>query len=91
MAKYFVVYGNKTNLDFNLHVVTRPVKPSAEMQYEEINIPGREPLYRELYYKDIEVPISFNFVSKPCEWENDFRRIKKWIKSGSEILKLVMI
>ena len=33
MAKYFVVYGNKTNLDFNLHVVTRPVKPSAEMQY----------------------------------------------------------
>ena len=87
MTKYFVVYGNKTNLDFNLHVVTRPVKPSAEMQYEEINIPGREPLYRGLYYKDIEVPISFNFVSKPSEWENVFRRIKRWINSGAEILK----
>ena len=40
-----------------------------------------------MYYKDIEVSISFNFVSKPSEWENDFRRIKRWINSGSEILK----
>ena len=87
MDKYFIIYGEKRNLDFNINVIKRPVKPSAEMEYEEVPIPGGTTLYREKYYKDIEIPISFNFVSNKNEWEKDFRNIKRWLNIKSEILK----
>ena len=88
MDKYFIIYGEKRNLDFNISVIKRPVKPSAEMEYEEVQIPGGTTLYREKYYKDIEIPISFNFVSNSAEWEQDFRNIKRWLNSKAETLKL---
>lgn len=87
MDKYFIIYGEKRNLDFNISVIKRPVKPSAEMEYEEVQIPGGTTLYREKYYKDIEIPISFNFVSNSAEWEQDFRNIKRWLNSKAETLK----
>lgn len=89
MGKYFIVYNDKTNLDVNLLIQTRPSKPSPEMDYEEIPVPGGEILYKEKGYKDIEIPISFNFISKsPNEWDKDYRRIKKWLLSKkNNILK----
>lgn len=88
MSKYFIIYGDKTNLDYNLYITSRPVKPSTEMQYEEIEIPGGETLYREKYYKDIEITIPFNFASKsPNAWENEFRNIKRWLNSKAETIK----
>lgn len=88
MSKYFIIYGDKTNLDFNLYITKRPTKPSTEMEYEEVNIVGGETLYREKYYKDIEITIPFNFASKsPNVWENEFRNIKKWLNVKAEILK----
>lgn len=82
MGKYFIVYNDKTNIDVNLLVTTRPSKPAPEMEYETIKVPGGKTLYREKGYKDIEIPISFNFISKkPSEWGRDFRCIKKWLLS----------
>lgn len=81
MAKYFIIYNDKTNLDVNLLVKTRPAKPSPVMRYEEIAIPGGKTLYIEKGYGDIEIPIAFNFSSKPNEWDKDFRKIKKWLLS----------
>lgn len=78
MDKYFILYNDKTNLDVNLLVVTRPSKPSPEMEYEEVKVPGGKTLYREKGYKDIEIPVSFNFMSK-YTWDKDFRIIKKWL------------
>lgn len=88
MAKYFIVYGNETNLDFNCYIPHRPTKPSAEKEFEDVPIPGGETLYREKYCKDIEIAISFNFVSKsPSDWESEYRNIKRWLNSKKEILK----
>ena len=78
MDKYFIVYNNKTNLDVNLLVLTRPSKPSPEMEYEEIKVPGGKTLYIEKGYKDIDIPVSFNFMSK-YSWDKDFRIIKNWL------------
>lgn len=78
MGKYFIIYNNQTNLDINLLVSTRPPKPSPDMEYEEVKVPGGKTLYREKGYKDIEIPVSFNFMSK-YTWDKDFRIIKKWL------------
>lgn len=80
MDKYFVIYNDKTNLDVNLLLATRSSKPSPEMEYEEVKVPGGKTLYREKGYKDIAISISFNFMSK-YTWDKDFRIIKKWLLS----------
>ena len=80
MDKYFIIYNDKTNLDVNLLVATRPSKSSPEMEYEEVKVPGGKTLYREKGYKDIELSVSFNFMSK-YTWDKDFRIIKKWLLS----------
>ncbi len=80
MGKYFIIYNNQTNLDINLLVSTRPPKPSPDMEYEEVKVPGGKTLYKEKGYKDIPIPVSFNFMSK-YTWDKDFRIIKKWLLS----------
>lgn len=85
MYKYFIIYNDKTNLDVNLLINTRPSKPSPVMRYEEIEVPGGETLYIEKGYGDIEIPIAFNFASKNAnEWNNEFRKIKKWLLSKTD-------
>lgn len=80
MHRFFIVFNNISNLDVKAMVETRPSKPSPEMEYETVRVPGGKTLYREKGYKDIEIPISFNFISKkPSEWGRDFRNIKKWL------------
>lgn len=78
MGKYFIVYNDGTNLDVNLLVTARPSKPSPIMEYEEVKVPGGKTLYREKGYKDVEIPVPFNFMSKTT-WDKDFRSIKKWL------------
>lgn len=80
MGKYFVLYNDKTNLDVNLLVAERPSKPAPIMEYEEVKVPGGKTLYREKGYEDININISFNFLSKNT-WDKDFRLIKQWLLS----------
>lgn len=78
--KYFIEFNNLTNLDLNLYIKSRVTKPAFNIEYEALNIPGRETLYREKPSKDIEIPIHFNFVSKDKDsWEQTFRKIRKWL------------
>lgn len=91
MNKYFIIYNDLTNLDVDLLIVDRPSKPSPVMNYEEVQVPGGKTLYREQGYSDVEITISFNFMSKDAtEWDNDFRKIKKWLLSkGNNKLKFI--
>lgn len=87
--RYFIAFNDRTNLDVNLQIETRPSKPSPQMEYETVKVPGGKTLYREKGYGDIEISISFNFVSKsPEEWDKDFRKIKIWLlNKGNSKLK----
>lgn len=80
MSNYFIVYNDSTNLDVNLLVINRPSKPAPVMEYEEVKVPGGKTLYREKGYGDIEITVSFNFMSK-YSWDKDFRKIKQWLLS----------
>ena len=87
MGKYFILYNDETNLDIDLLIVNRPSKPAPIMEYEEVKVPGGKTLYREKGYKDIDITISFNFISKES-WDDDFRRMKKWLlNEGNNKLK----
>lgn len=87
MNKYFIMYNDLTNLDVDLLITDRPPKPSPTMEYEEVKVPGGKTLYREKGYKDIDITVPFNFMSKDS-WDYDFRRIKKWLLSkGNNKLK----
>lgn len=91
MFRYFIEYNEKLNTDVNIAVETRPSIPSPIMEYEEVEVPGRDGLlYIERGYINIEIVISFNFISKdPDEWTNDYRQIKKWLLGhGNRKLKL---
>ena len=87
MDKYFILYNDETNLDVNLLIKDRPSKPAPIKEYEEIKVPGGKTVYRENGYRDIDITISFNFIAKDS-WDNDFRRMKKWLLSkGNNKLK----
>lgn len=89
MFNYFLVYNDKTNLDVMARIEARPSKPAPEMEYETVKVPGGKTLYREKGYNDIEIEVSMNFISKkPSEWDNHWRKIKKWLlSSGSQKLQ----
>ena len=86
MVKYFILFNGRTNIDVNLKVESRPSKPSPQKRYDEVDVPGRDGmLYRDKGYGDIEISISFNFISKtPDKWDKDFRRIKKWLLENKD-------
>lgn len=84
--KYYIVFNGQTNIDTGVLIKTRPSKPSPTMKYEEIEAPGRDGLlYKEKGYGDIDISISFNFVSKtPEKWDKDFRKVKKWLLGNED-------
>lgn len=84
--KYYIVFNGQTNIDTGVLIKTRPSKPSTTMKYEEIEAPGRDGLlYKEKGYGDIDISISFNFVSKtPEKWDKDFRKVKKWLLGNED-------
>ena len=64
-----------------------PTIPVPEREYDTIKVEGRDgELHRDKKtYKDIEIPIEFNFVSKtPDVWAQDLRKVKKWLYSGKD-------
>ena len=71
--------GENFNETFDVHFTERPIVPVAEMDYEVIQVPGRNgELTRELGYKNTVVPMSFNFI----DYENakkKMREITNWL------------
>lgn len=81
LNKYFIIFNNISSNDIGLNVTKRPSKPSPKKEYEEVIIPGKDgQLYRDKGYRDIEITIPFNFISKnPGMWDKDFRKVKAWL------------
>lgn len=84
---YFTIYNNIRDRDAGVKPVSRPNIPTAEEEYEEIKVEGRNGnLYRKKgTLKDIPIEITYNFMSKdPEEWAEDFRSIKRrFLKKGT--------
>lgn len=86
-ATFHIFYNGESCKDVGLSVVSRPTIPVPEREYDTIKVEGRDgELHRDKKtYKDIEIPIEFNFVSKtPDVWAQDLRKVKKWLYSGKD-------
>lgn len=86
-ATFHIFYNGESCKDVGLSVISRPTIPVPEREYDTIKVEGRDgELHRDKKtYKDIEIPISFNFVSKtPDVWAQDLRKVKKWLYSGKD-------
>ena len=86
-ATFHIFYNGESCKDVGLSVKSRPTIPIPEREYETIKVEGRDgELHRDKgTYKDIEIKISFNFVSKaPDVWAQDLRKVKKWLYSGKD-------
>lgn len=86
-ATFHIFYNGEFSKDVGLSVISRPTIPVPEREYDTIKVEGRDgELHRDKKtYKDIEIPISFNFVSKtPDVWAQDLRKVKKWLYSGKD-------
>lgn len=84
---FHIFYNGESCKDVGLSVISRPTIPVPEREYDTIKVKGRDgELHRDKKtYKDIEIPISFNFVSKtPDVWAQDLRKVKKWLYSGKD-------
>lgn len=80
-SNFFIIYNGQMNKEFNVSVRYRPDMPTPAREYETIKVEGRD---GELYedkgtYEDITISIDFNFSAQPDEWQERFRRIKKWL------------
>ena len=64
-ATFHIFYNGESCKDVGLSVVSRPTIPVPEREYDTIKVEGRDgELHRDKKtYKDIEIPIEFNFVS----------------------------
>lgn len=90
-SNFFVIYNGQMNTEFNVSVRYRPDMPTPAREYETIKVEGRD---GELYedkgtYADITIEIDFNFKAEPDEWQERFRKIKKWLY-GENDRRLIM-
>ena len=86
-ATFHIFYNGESCKDVGLSVTSRPTIPIPEREHETIKVEGRDgELHRDKgTYKDIEITIEFNFVSKnPDIWAQDLRKVKKWLYSGKD-------
>ncbi|WP_181998610.1 distal tail protein Dit [Paraclostridium sordellii] len=80
-SKYFLIFNNlNSKFDLGLSIVKRPNIPSPSKNKIAKEIPGRDgSVYENMGgYKDIVIPVEFNFIEKNNLKER-FRQIKLWI------------
>ena len=81
-----VLFDNESiNRKFNIYLAERPVVSIAELDYEEIAVPGRDgSLTRELGYSNKPIPLRFNFIHK-TNVKQTIREIASWL-TGKKIV-----
>ena len=79
--KDVIEFDNSLPSDFGMYVVNRPDIPAPEWDFEEVEVPGRDGnlTLDKKRYKNIEIPIEFNYIGKEEEWAQKWRAAKKAI------------
>ncbi|MDK0695978.1 phage tail family protein [Clostridium perfringens] len=79
--KLFIIFNNMNSYeDLGLSIVRRPNIPSPTKNKTTKEVPGRDGLLYEVLkgYKDITIPIEFNFIDR-TNLKERFRQVKSWI------------
>lgn len=85
--RYSIVFNGRRCEDYGIHPVTRPNIPAPQKDIEVLTIPGKSGMLTKdnKRYEPIEIPIEFNFSSRPGEWGLAFRNAKRWLSGSGEL------
>lgn len=85
--RYSVVFNGTRCEDYGIRPVTRPDIPIPRKDIELLTIPGKSGILTKnnKRYEPIEIPIEFNFFSRPDEWGLIFRNARRWLSGGGEL------
>ena len=88
---YEIIRNGRTNTEMGILVRERPSIPSAEYNYTEVKIPGRDgSIYKEDgTVSDITISVSFTFAENPQKWQERFRMARRWLL-GKEDKELIL-
>ena len=84
---FSVSYNNESCLGYGIIPVRRPSIQAPEEKIEEIEIPGRNGVLTvsENLYNTISIQVEFNFMSKPNQWGETYRKAKRWLSGSGEL------
>lgn len=76
---YEIIRNGHTNTEIGILVRERPSIPSAEYNYTELNIPGRDgSIFKEDgTVSDITITVPFTFAENPQRWQERFQGCEK--------------
>lgn len=88
MGDYDVLIDGISTRRMGFLVVQRPSISAPLKNINEYDIPGRDgKMFEEMdTYDDVEVPISFNYMTNPDMWHQKFRQAKKLFMNADEIV-----
>lgn len=83
-----VTFDGEDSLQYSIIPVRRPSIPAPEERIEEIEIPGRDGVLTisDGIYKQIVIPVEFNFMSRSDEWSATYRGAKKWLTGSGKLI-----
>ncbi len=84
---FYVLFRGVSCREHGLIVTDRPDISAPVKNVELIEIPGRtEKLTLDnKRYEEIRISVEFNFLTKVDEWNEKFRRAKKWLSGSGEL------
>lgn len=84
---FYVLFRGVSCREHGLIVTDRPDISAPVKNVELIEIPGRtEKLTLDnKRYEEIRISVEFNFLTKADEWNEKFRRAKKWLSGSGEL------
>lgn len=83
-----LTYKGKRASEVGMLVKVRPSIPAPELEYDPIEIPGRDGILMptEKRYLPLEIEVEFNFMSEtPNTWNDTFRKAKAWLSGQGEL------
>jgi phage-related protein len=80
-------FKGEKDVDHHVLTVRRPSIPAAEERIEEIEIPGRNGGLTSSsgLYDNVVIPVEFNFMTAPSNWNEVYRNVKKWLSGSGEL------
>lgn len=84
---YSILFRGNRCEDYGLLIEERPKIPKPTRDVETEEIPGKSGVIVKdrKRYKPIEIPVRFNFAAKENDWNEKFRRAKRWLNGSGEL------
>ncbi len=85
--QYSVLFKGERCEDYGILPMERPNIPAPTKDREKIAVPGNSGILimDNKRYEPINIPVEFNFLAKENEWNEIFRRAKRWLSGSGEL------